>query len=211
MTTPRPRSDPEWPNVLTHGAGLVAAVAGTAILVVMAALSGDPWKIVAVPIFGASMIVLYAASTAYHAVRAPRVRARLKVVDHAAIYLLIAGTYTPFVLGELRGGWGWSLFGVIWALTLVGAVFKLFFTGRFRVLSTLIYVGMGWLVIVAAGPVSQALAGPTLALLVAGGISYTAGTPFYLWEGMRHNHAVWHLFVLAGTACHAVAVGTLLG
>lgn len=209
MESSRP-ADPEWPNVLTHGVGLVAAAAGAVALIVMAAQAGDPWQIVAVSVFGASMILLYAASTGYHAARDPQTKARLKVVDHAAIYLLIAGTYTPFVVGELRGAWGWSLFGVIWGLALAGVVFKLFFTGRFTLLSTLIYIGMGWLVLVAAGPISRALPEPTLLLLVTGGAGYTLGAVFYLWERIRHNHAVWHLFVLGGTTCHALAVATLL-
>lgn len=210
MHRPERLPDPEWPNVATHGAGLVAAVIGTAVLVVLAALTSDPWKIVAVSVFGASMIALYAASTGYHAATSPRLKARLKVVDHAAIYLLIAGTYTPFMLGVLRGGWGWALFGIVWGLAVVGAGFKLVFTGRYNVLSTAIYVAMGWLVVIAFGPLVRELPGVTVALLVAGGVAYTAGTPLYLAESLRHNHAVWHLFVLVGTACHAVAVGTLL-
>jgi hemolysin III len=209
-TPPPGAPDPEWPNVVTHGVGLVAAVVGTAVLIVLAATGGDPWTIVAVAIYGASLVALYAASTGYHAARRPALKRRLQVADHAAIHLLIAGTYTPFVLGVLRGGWGWSLFGVIWGLTAVGVVFKLFATGRFTRLSTALYLGKGWLVVLAAGPLLRALSPGTLALLVAGGVAYTAGTPFYLADGMRHNHAVWHVFVLLGSACHAVAVGTLI-
>jgi hemolysin III len=211
MTEPDfPATDPEWPNIATHGAGLAAAVVGTWILVGLAVLAKDPWQVVSVSLFGASMILLYAASTLYHAVRTPRLKMRLRVLDHAAIYILIAGTYTPFVLGEMRGGWGWSLFGAIWGLAVAGVGFKVFCTGRLRRLSTALYLAMGWLVLVAAGPLMRSLPPATLVLLLGGGVAYTLGTPFYLAERLRHNHAVWHLFVLAGTVCHAAAVGTLL-
>lgn len=205
MTLP----DGERANVLTHGIGLVAAIAGATVLVVRAALGGDPWKVVGVSVFGASLVALYAASTGFHAAREAAVRARLRVLDHAAIYLLIAGTYTPFMLDEVRGPWGWSLFGVVWGLAVVGVGFKIVFTGRFRRASTAIYVAMGWLVLVGAGPVVRALPTATLVWLVAGGVAYTAGVPFYLGR-MRHGHAIWHGFVVAGSVCHGVAVGTLL-
>jgi hemolysin III len=180
------------------------------VLVVLAARGGDVWEIVSVAVFGATLSLLYLASTLYHAARNPRSKARLKVFDHSAIYLLIAGTYTPFTLGVLRGAWGWSLFGVIWGLAVVGITFKLFFTGRFRLASTLIYVGMGWLGLIAAGPLIRNLNPVTLIWLVAGGLAYTAGTPFYQAGRFRYAHAVWHAFVLAGSACHVVAVATQL-
>lgn len=206
----REAPDEEFANALTHGIGLLGAIVGTVVLIVMAATRGDAWEIVGVSIFGASMVVLYAASTAYHAVSLPMLKAKLKVVDHAAIYLLIAGTYTPFMIDELRGGWGWSLFGVIWGLALVGVIVKLRWTGRFRLLSTLVYVAMGWMVLIAVKPMVSELTATTIGWLVAGGILYTAGTPFFHREQMRHSHAIWHLFVMAGTACHAVAVATIL-
>jgi hemolysin III len=198
----------EIANAVTHGVGAAAALAGAIVLVVLSALRGDPWSIVGTAVFGATMVLLYAASTLYHAVQRPAAKARLKVLDHCAIYLLIAGTYTPFTLVGLRGGWGWSLFGVIWGLAVAGVVFKLFFTGRFPRLSTAIYLGMGWMVVIAAGPMVQRLPGATLALLVAGGVAYTAGTFFYHSRRIPYAHAVWHLFVLAGTTFHALAVGS---
>ena len=197
----------EIANAVTHGIGAAAALAGAIVLVVLSALRGDPWSIVGTAVFGATMVLLYAASTLYHAVQRPGIKARLKVFDHCAIYLLIAGTYTPFTLVALRGGWGWSLFGVIWGLAVAGVVFKLFFTGRFPRLSTAVYLGMGWMVVIAAGPMVQRLPGATLAWLVAGGVAYTAGTYFYH-SRIPYAHPVWHLFVLAGTTFHALAVGT---
>lgn len=200
----------EYLNVLTHGAGVVAAASGTAILVVLAVLRGDVWEVVGVSVFGASAIILYAASTAYHAEPDPALKARLQYVDLGAIYLLIAGTYTPFMIDELRGGWGWSLFGVIWGLAVIGTLLQLRYAGRFPRISTALYVAMGWLVLIAAVPLVQALPVPALVWLVLGGIAYTAGTPFFLNDRLPNAHAVWHLFVLAGTACHAVAVGLII-
>ena len=200
----------ERANTITHAIGVAASVLGGAGLIVLAALRGTAWDVVGVSVFAGTLILLYTASTAYHAARHPVVRVRLKVLDHCAIYLLIAGSYTPFTIGGLRGGWGWSLFGVIWGLAVAGVVFKFFFTGRFRLVSTGIYVAMGWLVLIAAGPMLTRLAPITLAWLLAGGIAYTAGTPLYHATRLRYSHALWHLFVLAGSACHAVAVATAI-
>lgn len=200
----------ELANTVTHGLGVVASVAGGAVLVVLAALGGDVWEIVGVSVFVTSLVALYTASTVYHAVRDRALKARLKVLDHSAIYLLIAGTYTPFMIDELRGGWGWSLFGVIWGLAVVGIGLKLVFTGRFRLLSTGVYVGMGWLVLIAIGPMMRSLEPVTLGWLVGGGIAYTAGTPFYHSHRIRYAHAVWHLFVILGSVCHAIAIGTIV-
>ena len=203
-----PDSREEIANVLTHGAGAVASLAGAAVLVTVAALGGDAWKVVGSAVFGTTLVLLYTASTLYHAARSPVARARLKVLDHCAIYLLIAGSYTPFTLIGLRGGWGWSLFGVIWGLAVAGTVFKLFFTGRFPRLSTAVYVAMGWLAVVAIGPMVQRLPAATLAWMVAGGLIYTAGTVFYHSRRIPYAHAIWHLFVLGGSACHFAAVLT---
>ena len=200
----------EIANALTHVLGLVASIAACAILVTLGALRGSAWHVVSSAIFGATLILLYTASTLYHSVQAERAKARLRVFDHCAIYLLIAGTYTPFTLVGLRGGWGWSLFGVVWGLAVAGVVFKLFFTGRFVRLSTAIYLGMGWLVLIAVVPMMQRLSAPTLAWLVAGGVAYTVGTVFYLNRRLPFAHAVWHVFVLGGSVCHAVAVATQL-
>ena len=197
----------ELANALTHGVGVVASLVGGAVLVAGAAAYGDTWKVASSAVFATTLVLLYTASTLYHAARSPKVRARLQVFDHCAIYLLIAGTYTPFTLLGLRGGWGWSLFGVAWGLAVAGVVFKLFFTGRFPRVSTAIYLGMGWMVVVAAAPMLEALSPTTIAWLVAGGLAYTGGTAFYH-NRRPYAHAVWHLFVLAGSVCHYVAVAT---
>ncbi len=196
----------ELANRLTHGAGALLSVAGLVLMVVFSALHGTVWHVVSTAIFGATLVLLYSASTAYHSVRGARWRALLQKFDHAAIFLLIAGTYTPFVLGPLRGAWGWSLFGVIWGLAVTGVVLKFWLAGRFDVLSTAIYLIMGWLVIIAAKPLFDALPIGGIWLLVAGGLCYTFGTIFYLWEKLPFNHAVWHVWVLAGSACHWTAV-----
>jgi hemolysin III len=194
----------ELANTLTHGAGAVASLVGAAVLITLAAQRGDARGVVGSAVFGAALIILYTASTLYHAVRKPAIKARLQIFDHCAIYVLIAGSYTPFTLVGLRGGWGWSLFGVAWGLAVAGVVFKLFFTGRFNGVSTAIYLAMGWMVVVAIGPMVQRLPGAVLAWLVAGGLAYTVGTVFYL-NRRRYAHAVWHLFVLLGSACHFAA------
>src|SRR5687767_5707706 len=204
----RDREREEIASAITHGIGALGAIAATAVLVILASLGGDPWKIVGAAIFGGTLILLYTASTIYHAVRTAHHKTRLKILDHCAIYLLIAGSYTPFTIGAMRGAWGWSMFGVIWGLALAGVVFKLFYAGRFRVLSTAIYIFMGWLMVIAIGPMLRSLSPATIGWLVAGGIAYTAGTPLYHATRIRYSHALWHLFVLTGSACHAVAVGT---
>jgi len=200
----------EIANSVTHGLGAVASVAAGSALVVLAILRGDAWLAAGSAVFGATLVALYTISTLYHAIPKPAVKARLKVADHCAIYALIAGTYTPFMLGGLRGGWGWALFGVIWGLATAGMVFKLFFTGRFRRLSTAVYIAMGWLVVIAAKPIAEALPGSVLAWLAAGGIAYTAGTAFYHNRRIPYSHAIWHLFVMAGSASHAVALALLI-
>ncbi|QOW18541.1 hemolysin III family protein [Lysobacter ciconiae] len=202
---PAPASE-ELANALTHGLGATAALAGGAVLITLAALWGDAWQLTSAIVFGVCLLLLYVASTLYHAVRHPVAKARLKVFDHCAIYLLIAGTYTPFTLIGLRGPWGWWLFGVIWTLAAAGVVFKLFLTGRYRRLSTMIYIAMGWLVLVAIKPMWRALDGWTLGWLLAGGIFYTAGTIFYHRPALKYSHAIWHMFVLGGSLCHYIAV-----
>jgi hemolysin III len=196
----------ELANVITHAAGAATALVGSALLMVAASRGGQALAIVACAIFGLTLVLLYAASSLYHAARSARARARLKVLDHCAIYLLIAGSYTPFMLVGLRGGWGWSLFGVIWGLAAAGVVFKLFFTGRFPRLSTALYLAMGWMVVVAAVPMLQRIDAGILGWLLAGGIAYSAGTVFYHNRRIPYAHAIWHLFVLGGSACHFVAV-----
>ncbi len=196
----------EIASAWTHGVGAAAALAGGAVLITLAALHGDGWQLGAAIVFGVTLLLLYLASTLYHAIRHPVAKGRFKVFDHCAIYLLIAGTYTPFTLIGLRGPWGWSLFAAIWTLALAGVVFKLFYTGRFKRLSTLIYVAMGWLVLVAIKPVMANLDGWTFGWLIAGGVFYTLGTFFYHRESIPYAHAIWHLFCIAGSVCHYVAV-----
>ncbi|MFC3550961.1 hemolysin III family protein [Lysobacter cavernae] len=196
----------ELVNALTHGVGATAALAGGAVLITLAALYGDGWQLAGAIVFGICLLLLYLASTLYHAIQHPIAKARLKVFDHCAIYLLIAGTYTPFTLIGLRGPWGWGLFAAIWLLAFAGIVFKLFFTGRFKLLSTAIYIAMGWLVIVAIKPLLGALDGWTVGWLFAGGLFYTLGTVFYHRPSLPYSHAIWHLFVVAGSVCHYVAV-----
>ena len=196
----------ELASALTHGVGAMAALAGSAVLITLAALHGDAWQLGASIVFGVTLLLLYVASTLYHSVQHPVAKGRLKVFDHCAIYLLIAGTYTPFTLIGSRGPWGWGLFIAIWTLAIGGVVFKLFYTGRFKRLSTLIYIAMGWLIIVAIKPMLNSLDAWTLGWLLAGGLFYTLGTYFYHRESIPYSHAIWHLFVIAGSVCHFIAV-----
>ncbi|MEI6788575.1 MAG: hemolysin III family protein [bacterium] len=170
----------EIANSVTHGVGFLLALAALAVMVVFAAMRGTVWHIVACSVYGSTLVMLFASSTLYHSLPWPRAKAVLKIIDHSAIYLLIAGTYTPFLLISMRGPWGWSLFGIIWGLALVGVVFKVFFAGRFKLFSTLVYIGMGWMAVVAIRPLYLGLPRGGLLWLVAGGVLYTAGTIFYL-------------------------------
>ena len=196
-------------HALTHGVGAVLAAVGAAWLVVDALANGDPWRVVSFGIYGLTLVLLYTASTLYHGVTARGWKARLRLLDHSAIYLLIAGTYTPFLLLRLRGGWGWSLFGLTWALAVAGVVYKLAFLDRWPRLSTGLYLAMGWSALIAVGPLVRQLSPATLAWVVAGGVVYTAGTLVYHLDRVRYAHAVWHLFVLAGSVCHFVAIARL--
>ena len=196
----------ELASALTHGLGATAALAGGAVLITLAAIHGNGWQLGAAIVFGIALLLLYLASTLYHAIQHPVAKGRLKVFDHCAIYLLIAGTYTPFTLVGLRGPWGWGMFAAIWTIALAGVVFKLFHTGRFPRLSTALYVAMGWLVVVAIKPMLASIDAWTLGWLLAGGVFYTLGTYFYHRESIPYAHAIWHLFVIAGSVCHFVAV-----
>lgn len=188
-------------NAITHGAGFVISVACLVLLVVFAALRHGVWEVVSCSVYGATLVFLYLASTLYHSIHRPRVRHVLHVIDHAAIYLLIAGTYTPYVLVPLRGGLGWTLFGLIWGMAVLGIIFKSVFIGRFKNLSTLGYVAMGWLVVGAIVPLWKELHAGVL-WLGLGGLCYTLGVVFYAWKRLKYAHAIWHLFVLAGSICH---------
>jgi hemolysin III len=193
-------------NGITHLVGAALALAGLALLVTVAARQGDPWKIVSFSLYGATLFMLYGFSTLYHSLRG-RAKAIFRRFDHLAIYLLIAGTYTPFALVTLRGGWGWSLFGVIWGLAVVGMALEYLPRQGPRILPVVIYLGMGWLALVALRPLWQALPLMGFVWLVAGGLCYTVGVVFYsLDEKLRHAHGVWHLFVLAGSISHYFAI-----
>jgi hemolysin III len=204
--TSRRLSIEEIANTITHGVGLGLSIAGFVVLLVFAALRGGAMQIVSCAIYGVTLITLYAASTLYHWFTAPRVKRALRIFDHSAIFLLIAGTYTPFLLIDLRGAWGWSLFGVVWGLAAAGIIFKFWFVERYGFLSTSVYLLMGWMVVVAAKPVFTHVPMSGLILLAAGGLCYTAGVIFYASKRIPYAHAIWHIFVLAGSACHYFAV-----
>ncbi len=199
----------EVANALTHGLGVVAAIAGGAVLITLAALYSDGWQLASAIVFISTLVLLYTASTLYHAIPHEPTKTRLQVLDHMAIYLLIAGTYTPFTLVGLKGPWGWWLFGTIWTLAVAGVAFKAFYTGRFKRLSTIIYVAMGWIAVVAIEPMIRLISAASLLWLLAGGVSYTLGTVFYM-SRRRYAHAIWHAFVLGGSASHFVAVWLLV-
>ena len=196
----------EIANSITHGLGAALSVAGLTVLVLLAALYGDVWQIVAFSIYGSTLIVLYLASTLYHSLQNPRAKRVFRVIDHAAIFVLIAGTYTPFLLISMRGVWGWTLLGVVWGLALLGVGFKIFFTHRFPVGSTLAYVLMGWLGVIAWKEAVTHIPAGGLVWLGLGGAAYTTGVIFYAWKRLPYNHAIWHVFVLAGSICHYLAV-----
>lgn len=194
-------------NALTHALGAALSIAGLSVLVVMAWLQAEPWRIVTFSIYGASLVLLYLASTCYHLAPAGgRAKTVLHALDHCAIYLLIAGTYTPFALVSLGGAWGWSLFGALWGLAMIGVLVKTCLPTRSSILSTVTYVAMGWAGIVVAGPIARALPFECIAWVLVGGAAYTLGVFFFLAGRLPFNHAIWHLFVLAGSACHFLAV-----
>ena len=196
----------EIAHAVTHGVGAFAAVAGLAVLVAKAALYGTAVHIVAVSVFGAALVLMYSASTLFHSIPLPRTKQVLRVIDHCCIYILIAGSYTPFTLVTLHGPWGWSLFALVWGLAAVGIVFKIFTTGRFEKLSLAIYLGMGWCALVAVKPLMATLPTGGLWLLLAGGLAYSFGVIFYIWERLPYHHAIWHGFVLAGSVLHYFAI-----
>lgn len=193
-------------NAVTHGVGVVFAVAALVLMIVFASLYGNAWHIVSATIYGTTLVMLYMASTLYHSFTNEKVKKVFKLLDHSAIFLLIAGTYTPFTLVTIRGVVGWLLFGVVWTFAIVGIILKIFFVGRFKVLSTLFYILMGWLIVVAMKPLTAAMPTPGLWLLIAGGLLYTLGSFFYIRKNRAFNHGIWHLFVLGGSVCQFLAV-----
>jgi hemolysin III len=201
-----PTAGEEIANSISHGAGLALAIGATPFLIVTAVRYGTAWNTVGVSVFAASMISLYLASTLYHALTHDKAKRFFRVLDHSAIFILIAGTYTPFTLGVMRGPWGWTLFGLVWGLALVGLIKKALFGARYVWLSVVLYLVMGWLVVIAAPQVLQRVPLTGLALILAGGLAYTGGVGFFAAHRVRYAHFAWHLFVIAGTACHFFAV-----
>lgn len=189
-------------DAVTHGLGILLAIVGLCVLVVRAALYGDTLHVVACSVFGATLVMMYTASTLYHSIPQPRARHVLRVIDHSLIFLLIAGTYTPFTLVTLQGPWGWTLFGFTWSLALIGVALKVFTTGRYEAISLAVYLLMGWCAVVAIKPLWDRLDSGGLLLLAAGGLVYSGGVAFYIWQRLRYHHAIWHLFVLAGSVLH---------
>jgi hemolysin III len=192
----------ERANVITHGFAAALSVIGLFVLVLLSLERGDAWHVTGTAVFGVALVMLYTISTLYHLVRRAETKVWLRKCDHAGIFLLIAGSYTPFLLVTLRGTLGWTLFAVIWGLGVVGILLKFWFAGQFRVLSTCIYVGMGWLVLLVMRPLLEVLPVSAVWLLVAGGVAYTGGAGFYLWKRLPYHHAIWHVFVIIGSICH---------
>ena len=206
MTTQRYTVGEEIANSLTHGAGIVLAVTALAVMVAFASLRGDAWHVVSCAIFGATLILTYTASTLYHSIPIPSAKAVLRTLDHAAIFLLIAGTYTPLLLVSLRGTWGWTLFGIIWSIAILGVTLKFMLKARGHKLMVALYVAMGWVIVVAINPLLETMGRNGLYWLLAGGIAYTGGVAFYLWRRLPYHHAIWHCFVMAGSALHFCAI-----
>lgn len=204
----QPSLGEEIAHSVTAGVGAALSVAGLTALVAFAALRGDAWHVTSCCVYGATLVLAYTASTLYHAIPPSLARAKgvLQVLDHASIFLLIAGTYTPLALVNLRGPWGWTLFGLVWGLAVAGIVLTAVAPLRMRTLRVVLYVGMGWLVVVAARPLIAAVPLGGLALLLAGGLAYTGGVAFYIWSRLRYHHAIWHGFVLAGSVLHYFAI-----
>lgn len=196
----------EIANSITHGIGVLFSIAGLAVLSAFSSLFGNVWHIVSCSIYGSTLILLYTASTLYHSISHPRVKQILRVIDHSAIFLLIAGTYTPFTLVTLQGTWGWSLFGTVWGIALIGIIIQFTRLRRYMMLSLSLYLLMGWTIVVAIKPLYSSLPSGGLLLVVAGGLSYTIGVIFYLLKRMPYSHAIWHLFVLTGSVLHFFSV-----
>ncbi|MFD2202920.1 PAQR family membrane homeostasis protein TrhA [Shivajiella indica] len=200
----------EFANSITHGFGILFSIIAISLLITFSVLNGTAIHIVSCSLFGGSILLLYTFSTLYHAFQEEKIKSWLRTFDHIGIYFLIAGTYTPFLLLAVGGIWGWIFFGIIWSLTLFGLIFKIFYTHRFRRASLLLYLGMGWLAVFLVKPLVENLSLSTLALIVAGGLSYTLGTIFYTRPQMRFAHTIWHIFVLAGTILHFIAIMFML-
>lgn len=197
-------------NVVTHGIGAGLSIAGLILLVVLAVIEGDPRRIVAFSIYGASLIFLYFTSTLYHSFQNIHIKRFMQKVDHSAVYILIAGTYTPFLIISMHGALGWSMLALVWGLALAGILFKMLFINRFEVVATLAYVAMGWMCVLVWQQMVANVPPGGIAWLIAGGVIYTAGVIFYAWQKLPYNHAIWHVFVLGGSVCHFVSVAYLI-
>jgi len=196
----------EIAHAVTHGVGLLLSIGGLAVLVAFSSLYGDAWHIISTSIYGATLILLYASSTLYHGIPHPKAKQVLRRFDHAAIFLLIAGTYTPYTLVSLRGGWGWTLFGLVWGIAIAGMVLELVCKKRYQRLSITLYLGLGWLVLIAIKPMLTSVEAGGLLLLLAGGLCYSLGVIFYVWKTLAYHHAIWHVFVLTGSGLHFFSV-----
>lgn len=192
----------EVANAVTHGIGAALSIAALVILIVFAVLKGSPWHVVSFTIYGVSMLLLYTSSTLVHGFRDGKAKDLFEIFDHSAIYLFIAGTYTPLMLIVVKGVLGWSIFGIVWGIAILGCAFKAYFVKRFLFMSTIFYILMGWLIVIAWEPLTTNMASGGIILLAIGGLMYTLGTVFYVWRGFPFHHAVWHLFVLAGSILH---------
>ncbi|SEO18374.1 hemolysin III family protein [Paenibacillus sp. OV219] len=196
----------EVANAITHGLGAALSIAALVLLIVFAALKGNAEHVVSFTIYGSMMLLLYVSSTLVHSFPEGKAKKFFEIMDHSCIYLFIAGTYTPIVLHMVQGAAGWTLFGIVWGLALCGVVFKAFYASKFLFTSTVLYVLMGWIIVFAWGPLRENLAPAGLQLLIAGGVLYTIGTIFYVWRSFKYHHAVWHMFVLGGSALHFFAI-----
>jgi hemolysin III len=196
----------EIANAITHGIGVFLSIAGLVLLIVFSAFNGTALHVVSFTIFGSSMVILYTSSTLVHALPKGKAKDLFEIFDHSSIYLFIAGTYTPFTLLVIKGALGWTMFGVIWGLAVAGIIFKAFYVKKFLVTSTILYLLMGWMVVLGWNGITENVAYGGIVLLVAGGLCYTVGTIFYMWRGFKFHHLVWHLFVLAGSICHFFCV-----
>ncbi|PKN72568.1 MAG: hemolysin III [Candidatus Cloacimonetes bacterium HGW-Cloacimonetes-3] len=208
--SPKQSLGEEIANAITHGLGIGLSIAALVILVVFAAKQSDTWKVVSFCIYGATMIVLYLSSTLYHSFLQPRMKRFFRIFDHSSIFLLIAGTYTPVTIGTMRGGWGWTLFGIIWGLAILGIISKIFALGKLKAASVAIYILMSWMIIIAVKPLLHATPPSFLMWMLIGGGAYMLGVIFYIAKKLPYHHSVWHLFVLGGSICHFFAMLQLL-
>ncbi|MCB5253956.1 MAG: hemolysin III family protein [Candidatus Cloacimonadaceae bacterium] len=208
--SPKQSQREEITNAVTHGIGVGFAIAALVILVVYAARISDTWKIVSYSIYGGTLITLFLSSTLYHAFTHPYIKRFFRILDHSSIFLLIAGTYTPVTIGTMRGGWGWTMFGLIWGLTIAGICLKIFAMRKLKWISTVIYLLMGWIMIIAIKPLLACVSSTFITWILIGGAAYSLGVIFYIARKMPYHHAIWHLFVLIGSICHFIAMFQLM-